>query len=138
MPFADLNILAIVAAASVSFVFGGIWYGIFSRAWMKAVRINVDELKAARAAVAPYAITFFAQLIMASVLSLMLGRLGASQFTLANGLMTGAVCWLGFVATSLVVNHAFQMQRPQLTVIDGGHWLGVLLAQGAVIGWFGV
>jgi hypothetical protein len=40
--------------------------------------------------------------------------------------------------TSLVVNHAFQGVRRTLTLIDGGHWLGVLLIQGAIIGWFGV
>ena len=25
-----------------------------------------------------------------------------------------------------------------LTLIDGGHWLGVLLIQGAILGWWGV
>jgi len=27
--------------------------------------------------------------------------------------------------------------KPALTLLDGGHWLGVLLLQGAVIGWLG-
>jgi hypothetical protein len=30
------------------------------------------------------------------------------------------------------------MQRRVLTLIDAGHWLGVLLIQGALIGWMGV
>ena len=34
--------------------------------------------------------------------------------------------------------HAFQGARPSLTFIDGGHWLGVLLIQGAILGWWGV
>jgi hypothetical protein len=33
---------------------------------------------------------------------------------------------------------AFQGAKGALTVIDGGHWLGVLLIQGAILGWWGV
>ena len=36
------------------------------------------------------------------------------------------------------VNHAFEGAKPMLTVIDGGHWLAVLLLMGAIIGAFGV
>ena len=46
--------------------------------------------------------------------------------------------WLGFVITTMAVNNAFRGAKPALTLIDGGHWLGVLLLQGAVIGWLGV
>jgi hypothetical protein len=35
------------------------------------------------------------------------------------------------------VNHVFTNQKPALTAIDTGHWLAVLLLQGAVIGAFG-
>jgi hypothetical protein len=45
--------------------------------------------------------------------------------------------WLGFVATTMLVYHSFSGTRPALTAIDGGHWLAVLLVQGAVIGAFG-
>lgn len=50
----------------------------------------------------------------------------------------GASVWLGFVATTLAVNHTFQGAKKELTLIDGGHWLGVLLVQGLLIGWMGV
>lgn len=42
------------------------------------------------------------------------------------------------VITTMAVNHAFQGQRGALTLTDGGHWLGVLLIQGAILGWWGV
>ena len=38
----------------------------------------------------------------------------------------------------MAVNHAFQGAKRSLTLIDGGHWLGVLLIQGAILGWWGV
>ncbi|MEV8805597.1 DUF1761 domain-containing protein, partial [Mesorhizobium ciceri] len=53
------------------------------------------------------------------------------------GLVFGFVLWLGFVATTLSVNHRYENFGWDLTLIDGGHWLGVLLIIGAVIGWFG-
>jgi hypothetical protein len=43
----------------------------------------------------------------------------------------------GFVITTMAVNHAFQGARGSLTLLDGGHWLGVLLVQGAILGWWG-
>ena len=39
------------------------------------------------------------------------------------------------VMTTQIVNHRFQGLSWNLTLIDGGHWLGVLLVQGIVIGW---
>lgn len=138
MSFAGLNHLAIVIAAVASFLFGGLWYGLFSKQWMEAANITHERIAASGNSMAPYIITFVAQLIMAWVLAGVIGHLGTGQVTLRNGLISGAVIWLGFVATSLAVNHAFQMQKKSLTLIDGAHWLGVLLIQGAIIGWFGV
>jgi hypothetical protein len=138
--FAGLNYAAVVLAAAASFIFGGLWYGVFSKQWMAAANISIDDIKAAKglAASAPYVIAFVAQLVMAYVLAGILGHIGTGQVTLHNGLMAGAICWAGFVATSLAVNHAFQGAKLKLTLIDGGHWLGVLLIQGALIGWMGV
>jgi hypothetical protein len=55
-----------------------------------------------------------------------------------GGMISALFLWAGFVMTTLVVNHRFQMARPALTLIDGGHWLGVLLIQGAVLGAIGL
>ena len=55
-------------------------------------------------------------------------------FSLAS---IAALVWLGFVITTLTVNNAFQRRSPVLTVIDGGHWLAVLIVQGIVVGAFG-
>ena len=62
---------------------------------------------------------------------------GQSGVTITAGLITGLLCWFGFVLTTLVTNHAYGKAKPMLTVIDGGHWLGVLLLQGLVLGWLG-
>jgi hypothetical protein len=140
MSFAGLNHLAVVLAAMASFIFGGLWYGMLSARWMAAAKIRPEDIEAGKGGVtvAPYVIAFVAQLVMAYVLAGTIGHLGVGQVSLKNGVISGATIWAGFVATSMVVNHAFQGAKKMLTLIDGGHWLGVLLIQGAVIGWMGV
>jgi len=140
MQFAGLNYYAIVLAAVVSFMFGWLWYGVlFSKAWLEAVGKTEDELKAADAvSPLPFVISFIALLIMAWVLAGVVGHFGQGQVTFKNGVISGALLWLGFVITTLTVTYAFQGAKRALTLIDGGHWLGVLLLQGAVIGLIGV
>ena len=139
--FSGLNLWAILLAAAASFVFGGIWYGALSRQWMDAAGLTPEDLKGSGGTSPwPFVITFIAQIIMAWMLAGVLLHLYKAGLpaNLRNGLISGFFVWFGFVATTLVVNHQFQMQKPTLTLIDGGHWLGVLLIQGAVLGLFAV
>ena len=139
MDFAGLSYFAIVIAAVVSFLFGWLWYGVlFPKAWVEAVGKTEEELRAQGNSPTPFIIAFVAQLIMAWVLAGIIGHLGAEEVTVRNGVISAAFIWLGFVITTLAVNHAFQGAKRTLTLIDGGHWLGVLLLQGAVIGLVGV
>ena len=105
--------------------------------WMAALGKTREELMGptGKPSAGPFIISFVAELVMAFVLAFFIVRLG--PVTLANGIATGFAAWLGFVATGMVVNHAYSGARPMLTAIDSGHWLAVLLAEGAVIGAFG-
>jgi hypothetical protein len=38
----------------------------------------------------------------------------------------------------MAVNYAFGARQPMLYAIDAGHWLAVLLVEGAIIGAMGV
>jgi hypothetical protein len=138
MEFAGMSYVAIVIAAAVTFLFGGAWYGMLSHQWMGAVGKSEEELKSGPSLPVLFAKTFIALLIMAWVLAGLIGHLGAERVTLLNGAISGGFAWLGFVITTLAVNHGYQRAQPMLTVIDGGHWLLVLLIQGAIIGWMGV
>ncbi len=124
--------------AAASFLFGAAWYGALARPWMAAVGKTEAETKASGQSPALYLVAMVAQLVMAWVLAGMIGHLGPGRVTFLNGLISGAFAWLGFVATTLAVNHGFQGVRRSLTLIDGAHWLGVLLIQGAIIGAMGV
>ena len=138
MTFAGINYLAVVAAAVVGFMFGGVWYGALSRSWMDAVGKSEADIKSGASLPALFATTFVALLVIAWVLAGLIGHLGPGRVTLVNGVISGAFAWLGFVATTLVVNHGYQGSKRALTLIDGSHWLGVLVLQGAVISWMGI
>lgn len=139
--FAGLNPWAFPLAAAASFIFGGIWYGLLSKQWMAAANLSRESIEAKGGPTAkPFVVTFVAQTFMAWMLAGVMLHMVKSGIpaTATNGMITAAFLWAGFVMTSLIVNHQFQMQKGVLTLIDGAHWLGVLLIQGAIIGVWGL
>ena len=135
-----VNYLAIVGAAMIAFAFGGLWYGVLSKPWMAAQGKSGTDGKGGLPMPVLFGITFAAELVMAWVLAglmLHLTKAGVAA-TPRNGALTAAFCWLGFVVPSMVVNHSYQGAKRMLTLIDAGHWLGVLLIQGVIIGWLGL
>jgi hypothetical protein len=140
MSFGALNYMPVIAAAIASFIFGGVWYNAFSRQWMDALGRTPDTMPRDRGAVGLYVAAFAAQLIMAWMLAGVLYHLAAAGLptSLRTGLISAAFLWFGFVVTTMVVNYSFQGARPLLMVLDGAHWLGALLIQGAILGWWGV
>ena len=133
MEFAGINYLAIVAAAIAGFMVGGVWYTVLGNAWAAALGKTKGDFKPEAK---PFIIGIICLLIMAYVLSGLIGHLG--EVTLARGMISGLFVWGGFVMTSLVMNHGFQKAKLSLTLIDGGHWLVVLVVMGAIIGYLGV
>ena len=137
MHITGISYTAVAAAAVASFIFGGIWYGLLSKQWMAAANLDEKFVKGSGSGPSPvpFIVAFVALLVMATMLAgvfLHLSR-GGVPMTLRNGMLSGAMIWAGFVMSSLVVNHAFQGAKGTLTLIDGGHWLGVLLIQSAVL-----
>jgi hypothetical protein len=141
MTFAGINSLAVAIAALAGFGFGAVYYMTLASPWMEASGWSPDEQAARRkgglnTSKTPFLIAVVANLIMAWVLAGLIAHMGPA--TIRSGMISAAFCWFGFVITTLAVNYSFGQRKPMLTVIDGGHWLGVLLIMGAVIGAFGV
>ncbi len=135
MVFAGINYLALLLATLAAFVIGAAYYSILGGVWMKAARIKPDDTKMSAMLLVN---SIICELIMAIFLAGIIGHLGDGQVTLINGIVSAFFVWLGFVATTLAVNHRYQGFGWNLTFIDGAHWLLVLLAMGAIIGWCGV
>lgn len=131
--------MAIFFAALASFAFGGVYYTVLSKPWMAAQGKTENDIKnSGRPLPMLLILTFVAALVMAWVLAGIIGHLGPGRVTIRAGLISALFVWVGFVATTMTVNHGYQGARWSLSLIDGSHWLGVLLIQGAVIGWFGI
>ncbi|HMA71975.1 MAG TPA: DUF1761 domain-containing protein [Xanthobacteraceae bacterium] len=137
MTFAGVDYWAVVIAAIVGYAAGALWYWGWSKPWMEAQGFTPEAMKASQSPV-PYLLAFAANLLMAWMLAGVIGHLGIGEVTLRNGVISAAAVWLGFVATTQTVNYLFGKRPLKLLLIDGGHWLIVLLLQGAVIGFMGV
>jgi hypothetical protein len=135
MVHAGTDYLAVVTAAVAAWLWGAAWYFAIWNRWVKAARR--DSAAPANSA-APLVVSFIAKLAIAFVLAGAIGHLGTGQVTLRNGVVSGAIIWAGFMVTIMAVDHRYQGFGWDLTLIDAGHWLGVMLIAGAIIGWWGV
>ncbi len=137
----NLHALPIILSAIAAWFFGAVYYGALGRKWIEAQGKTIEQCKADNAGkstatkVTPFVLSFIAELVMASALSGIMFHVGI--FTIVAGVFSGFMCWLGFVLTTVAVNNAYAFRKLTLTATDTGHWLGVLVIMGAILGWFG-
>ena len=139
MTFAGMNYLAIVIAAVAAWLAGAGWYMALGKTWTDALGTAPEKMTPARhrpGALLPYVYAFIAELLMAWILAGLLGHIGA--LTVRGGIISAAFCWLGFVMPTMAVNNIFAGRDARLLLIDGGHWLLVLVLMGAIIGGMGM
>jgi hypothetical protein len=127
-----VNYLAVLIAGLAGYGFGAIYYTSLSAAWLDAVGKKKEEIGTSKV---PFAVAAVANFVMAAMLAGLMAHVG--PITIRAGIVAAGLCWLGFVLTTVAVNNAFTGRKPKLTIIDGIHWLGVLVIQGAIIGAFG-
>jgi hypothetical protein len=141
MTFAGVNYLAIFVAAVLAWLAGAVWYMALGKVWMAALGTKPEDMEAMKGQPGfflPFIYAFLAEVVMAWTLAGIVGHLGPGQVTIRNGIISGLFCWFGLVMTTTLVNYTFARRGWRLLLIDGGHWLVVLVLIGAVIGAFGV
>jgi Protein of unknown function (DUF1761) len=139
MTFAGVNYLAVLIAAVAGWLAGAAWYMSLGKYWRDALGMTAEQMAENRKnpyAWVPFVLVFVTNLVMAWTLAGILGHFGT--VTLKDGIITGALCWFGFVLTAMLANNAFAMRSYRLIAIDGGHYLVVLAIMGAIIGAMGV
>lgn len=133
MNYMDVNWLGVILATIASFAFGAVWYMGLSRQWMAALGKTKDQLEVGYT---PFIWSVVVELVMAFFVALFtMGMMG--EVNIANAVLVAVHLWLGFVITTLILNHRYEGMKWSLTIIDGLHLLGVLVIQGVVIGLFG-
>lgn len=121
--------IAIGTATIGGFVFGAVWYTALGKVWMRAANLSEEDAKPAASTMI---ITFGCQAVMALTMAGVMWHTAGTG--IRAGLITAVFIWVGFILTTMTVNHRFQGKKWSLTMIDSGHWLGGLMIQGAVLG----
>ena len=133
MNFLAVNWLAVVLATVASFAFGAVWYMGLSKQWLDALGRTKEQLGVGYT---PFVWSVLVELVMAYVLALITPLLMGGM-SIGAAIQVAVLMWVGFVITTLIMNHRYEGMKWSLTVIDGLHILGVLVIQGVVLGIFG-
>lgn len=126
-----LNIPAIIVAAVLAFVIGGLWYSplLFAKAWMREA--GLDEARTRNANMARvFGLSLLASLVMAFNLAAFIGPKGSLTF----GLLAGAATGIGWVSMSLGVIYLFEQRSLKLWLINSGYQVLTYTVMGGVIG----
>ena len=127
---------AVIAAAALGFVIGGLWYSPlgFARVWLAAA--GIDEAQARRASTPRvFALAALAQLVIAFNLAAFIGP----RADLGFGLLAGLAAGLGWVAMSLGVIYLFEQRPLRLWLVNAGYQVLTYALMGALLAvWKGV
>jgi hypothetical protein len=126
---ANANLLAILAAAAIGFLIGGIWYGpLFGKAWMAEHGFTEQQLRSGNM-LKIYGLTFAFSVLSA----VFLGHLLAFFDTNARAtLMISVGIALGYIIPAIGTNYLFSRKSGKLFAIDAGYWVTFYAAMGSV------
>jgi hypothetical protein len=126
----SISVWWILLAIAVYFMVGALWYSpvLFSKPWLAALGKKREELSMGAM---PMVMTALAIAVLVVVEAWVVQATGTVGWR--DGAMLGLMLWLGFAATTGLINSAFQGRSIKLYIIDQGyHLVGIVLA-GAIL-----
>jgi hypothetical protein len=129
----DVNWLAIILCGVAYMILGSLWYSplLFSKPWQKLSGVKMGGSSKQGGLMQMMAISFVASLVMAYVMSVIFKAINPA--TVMDGMIGGFWIWLGFVASTTVINGVYLKKPYQLMAIEAGFFLVDLLAFGAIL-----
>ncbi|MEE9432722.1 MAG: DUF1761 domain-containing protein [Sphingorhabdus sp.] len=131
MDLFDVNWLAVVIAAAVGFLVGGIWYGpVMGKKWMGAVGLTEDQIKEGSMGKiygGAFAFSLLASWTLAHTFSSYMQDLSVTV-----KILTAFGVALGFIIPAIGTNYLFSQKSKALFFIDAGYWLLFYTAMGTV------
>jgi len=128
------NILAVIASGVWSLVLGFIWYGpLFGKPWAGFTGWTEEKVKAVpggRMALS-YVLTFLAAVAQAVVLTLFVRAAGVAAWS--DGLWTGLLAGIGFVALGFATSYLFEHKPTALWLIVSGYEVVYLAGAGVLV-----
>jgi hypothetical protein len=131
-----MPLLPIIAAGLAGWVFGALWYGLFSKPWIAASGVATDAngRPANQKNPLPYAISIISAMIVAATMSYAFDMLDI--VTVGKGFTSGLGIGACFAAPWLATNYGFAGRPFKLTLIDAGYATFGSAVIGAVIPMF--
>lgn len=131
----EISWLAVVLAALVTFVVGGLWYGpLFKVSWQAEAGVT-DEMMGKRHPAIVFGGAFLLNLFAAYILGHVLATYG--QPPLATDVMIAFGVAAGFIVTAFGVNYLFAAKSLKLFAIDAGYWIVTYSLMGLIFGYLG-
>jgi hypothetical protein len=143
MPFPPVNWLAILVAAIVIFILGGLWYSpaLFAKKWI-ALQNRTEEQAQAQMASSNMPLMYLSAFITGFIISTVMAHLLSHMMSgpdhvmhpgLHHGAMFGFLCWLGFAAPTSYATYLFSGKPKQLWLIDSTYNLVSFVLAGAIL-----
>jgi len=129
----QVHYVSVFVAAAAAWVFGAIWYTVLGGPW--AAGHGIVRAKPEMPPISMLALSFVCLLVMATMLFGVVFHIG--EVSVERVVFSAIMLWVGFVATTTIVNYRYPGKPWTLILIDAGHWLGAMLVMAVVIGLFG-
>jgi surface polysaccharide O-acyltransferase-like enzyme len=128
------NPLAVIIAAIVEFVIGGVWYGVlFSSQYIALSKLTSEEIAAMQASGVgkTYALDFLGCLITAYVLGFFIRA--TDSRTVLDGIKIAFMAFLGFVLTTNFETVLFERRAPGLYIMNNAYHLVAFVLMGIIL-----
>ena len=129
-----INYPAVIVAAIVHFMLGGLWYGpLFGNKFLEIIAWTPEQQAqiVAQTHWSTYLLAFLTSLILVSTLAYFIQYTGAKGA--GGGMQTAACLWLGFVATTQLATVIFEQRKLGLYLLNIGYQLVAGLICGALL-----
>ena len=127
----EVNWLAIVLAAAMGFLVGGIWYGpVMGKKWMGAIGLTEEQIKQGNMGMiygGAFAFSLLASWTLAHTFATY-----AQDLSVPVKIMTAFGVALGFIVPAIGTNYLFSQKSKTLFFIDAGYWMLFYTAMGTV------
>ncbi len=113
----EINWLAVLAAATSSFLLGGVWYSaLFAKQWQTAAGLSDEAIKNGN-----MALIFGGSFVLALIASASFAMFLGNEIDAMTGALYGLTAGLCWVAASFGINYLFERKNLALFLINGGY-----------------